>query len=310
MGNANKLVIHIGAHKTASSLLQGILRKNMNALAGQGLSALVDSVPIKATYRMNFVPRYRRLIWQAAENDGFTGQNEELDTLSQMIRHLVDELPYSKRVVSDERLLGPMPGYTNTLYPGAAYAAEFIERTFGDLSPSILLYIRDQAQYIESVYLQYFRETGRRGTFQDFFQTLDLDQFSWRRVVAPFTDRFGPDRVKIRSYDQDVREDILVPAFLSEIGYSGNLPFDRKRVNARFSEKAMEIYGKAYPHLDGQDRFKLQHQLKACFPVGRYPAPVLLRDEQKAMLMERFGEENLVMARGTFVESTNPERSD
>ena len=284
--------IHAGAHKTASSFLQDNLRLNSKRLkSSDNLSVFLNS----GVFHDKFLPNYKALINNSIAAGKLLIESPEYIQAYETLNELVTRKIVKKFIFSDERILGAMIGYTNTLYPGAEYAAEFLSQVTRKMNIKILLYIRNQADFLESCYLQYYRETGSECSFEDFKERIDFDSLSWKPLVSSFVKFFGDDSVKLISYEsskQGNRE--FVKTFFNSFSSLEDFEVKESIVNPRFSQKAMSIFGVVKPLMTQEEAFKFQSLLKELFPVGeKYPSPTLFTKEEKNKILEQYNDENI-----------------
>ncbi len=176
--------LHIGAHKTATSVVQHWLNQNQELhrpaglqylrrdelarMIGWGERLIADPAPLAARLaRFHADPRFRTLIG------------------------------------SYENVLGrPFPGGGDgRLYPNAERNIQALDRALGRSRCRILLSIRPQPDFVESYYLQSVHQGGWK-TFSAWVKSVDLDQLSWQPAVDALHATFGRDRVEVLDFRQ------------------------------------------------------------------------------------------------------------
>lgn len=270
------LILHVGAPKTGSSLVQKALQANKDKLDGLGYRTLVrhefDAATDKAHGR-----------WRRGRR-----RPELLTTALEQLRESVDGA--ENLIVSHEDLLGPIGSFRQ----GQLYQdAELVLRTAVDvLQPervSVILYVRRQDRFVESVYLQMVRQ-GYAKTFDEFYGPVTPEALRWDDLA---------DRIEASLPDGS---EVLVNYFedISQLGGRGfcrkfvaqiaprmhvELPFNTTAVNRGYSDVALRIALAANGHLERPDQRKLRAFLDENFSNVTHPKPVLLTTEQRAELL-------------------------
>lgn len=290
--NVKRAYVHIGAHKTASSYLQDHLRKNRKALRSEDISVMFTT----GEFESNFMPSYKSMIWESIESSKFDMSAPSSQTAIEVLGGVVRGVKTGSFVFSDERLLGPMLGYTKSLYPGAEYAAKFLSTVLADIEVVIVLYIRNQSEFIESAFLQHFRENGPKKDFSAFLAEIEIEGLSWLPVVRSFVDAFGAESLVVRSYEDINRgEQEFVNRFFETFTTLRDIVAQDVVVNPRFSLKAMEVFELAFPLLSSAEAHRFQGYLKQAFPVGEYAPPTLLSQEVKRKIDRLYSDQNIAI---------------
>ncbi|MDZ7833003.1 MAG: hypothetical protein U5L07_14745 [Desulfobacterales bacterium] len=267
----------------------------------------------KENYKEDFLKPYNRMLHKSYQVGRLVVEDADCIEAEIALKSRIMALKNNNFIYSDERLLGSILGYTSTLYPKARYASEFLRKLLFDLNyeTTIILYIRNQDELVESSYLQYFREQGPKHDFESFYQGLKLERLSWRNVVDPFVSDFSEDCVIIKNYGL-IREnlDYFIQDFFQIFSDLKDIKLYEKTINPSFSVKAMEIYGIVFPYLTSQERNKFQKVLKESFPLDEYPAPFLLTSEQRESLISRYNKENKMLVTDMAKTETCMENKD
>lgn len=283
------VVLHVGAHKTGTSLLQKYMRDNvqllrrhriwylsrgsMNNYVGWGDKLLRDPDPLARTIRQTLrIPWFKLLI---ASHENTLGR------------------PFAKDALDSSHL-----------YPRAPEIIDALGELLRPYRPKIFLSIRPQDQFLESYYLQSVHE-GRYETFEAWLDKIDLDAVSWIPIANKLFDTFGRDRVEIVDFRLIKQgQDAYIKHFFTRIDprYSFNVEYPARR-NPSISDKGLRMALAANPHLkSGQERKLLRKFLQKHFSNLRHPRPVLLSDEQKQWLDDRYAAEYETLVRGQHVD--------
>ena len=269
--------LHIGAHKTATSVVQRWLNQNqalhrpaglqylrreeLSRLIGWGERLIADPAPLAARMaRFNTDPRFRVLLG------------------------------------SYENVMGrPFPkGGDGRLYPNAERNVKALDRALGRSRCKILLSIRPQPDFVESYYLQTVHQ-GSHEPFSEWVKSVDLDGPSWQPMVDALHAAFGADRVEVIDFRiVQQGDEALVRHILHRVDPTlrvpiGTLPGPQNRsISARGLEMALAVN----PHLVVHaERHALRRFLQQHFSNVDSPRAVLFDPAERARVWELYREE-------------------
>lgn len=288
------VAFHVGAHKTATSLLQKYMRDNRQLLRRHGI------------YCVSRTATNRYVGW----GDKLLSDPEAVSTLVQ--RPL--RVPWFRLlVVSHENTLGrPFADGGAHLYPRAPEIIDGLAAALPRDRTKIVLSVRPQDELLESYYLQSVHEGGHLN-FGAWLDRLDLDALSWIPLVERLYDTFGRDRVEVLDFRLIANgQEAYIREFFARI--DPRRPFDIEyspRRNPSISEKGLRLALAANPQLKSSTERRLMRRfLQSSFSNVRYPRPALLSDEQRDWLRERYGgeyERIVGSAAGERLTSATPE---
>ena len=270
--SAPTVVYHVGAHKTGTSLVQAFLRARRPELARQGAD-FVTRGAMSELFQWG-----RRLLVDPGP-------------LAERIARTADDPAYRLLILSHENTLDRpfVPGRPG-LYPRTGEIAAALRPVLADYDHRIVLSVRPPADFVESYYLQTIHE-GAHHTFDRWLARVDPDALSWRPIVQTLKRTFGRDRVHVvdfRLIRQGQRA--FLDHFLHVVDPGLRLDTEYDTVaNASLSEKGLQMALGANPHLkNSQERGQLRVFLRNHFSNQRYPRPVLLNDDQRRSLQDRY----------------------
>jgi hypothetical protein len=269
------VALHVGAHKTGTSLLQAYLESDRHVLAKSGIGV------IGRDELGGFVAWGRRLI-------------DEPEALRD---HLTRMLEDPKREVvfgSNENMLGrPFDLGGGQLYPAAPKVIAALVEILAPFRPKVLLSLRPQADFLESYYLQSIHQGGH-DTFETWYGRLDQDALSWVPIVEELKAAFGADGLEIIDFRViHGGPGIFLNHILTRIdpAYDFEINFSETR-NPSVSEKGLRLALAANPLLqDRNERRAMRIFLRKYFSNVDYPRPNLLSEQQRAELDARYGAE-------------------
>ena len=280
-----QVILHFGAHKTGTSLIQKFMRDRPRLMARNGIAALARS----ETGRLIGWGEERHLARGGAELEA------ALDRAGDRARHFV--------ISHEDTLNRPLlPGKTG-LYPHARDNAQRLRDRLGSRAVRVVHYIRAQPEFVESYYLQTIHE-GSHHHFNDWFAPFAAMDLSWRPLHAALVAVFGRENVVLRSFEAEMARgqagflegffatfSDITPARMDGYAYA---PLR----NPSIGDRGLAIALAANRHLTtGAERKKMRKFLQQEFSNRDYPRPSLLSEAAKAAMTARYGEENAALLR-------------
>lgn len=279
-----KLVLHFGAHKTATSLIQKYMRDNRD---------LMNQNKIWFTIRSE---TNKFLGWGSPEalNEGVPAMRRDIDQAAKRGAKWF--------VVSHENALGrPFLPHKRGLYPAAQAAADALGELLRGYELASIYYLRGQEEFVESYYLQTVHQ-GAYLTFRDWRKEIDFNRLSWAPVVKALAAAFGKENSVIKDFSTEIgkgQSGYLASFFGSVMGAEvkpgsfGNFDYPEVR-NPSIGRKGLAIAMVANPYLSTHKERKLMRVfLQDNFSNKDYPRPTLLKDREKAKLRKQYESENL-----------------
>ena len=285
------VVLHLGAHKTGTSLIQKYMRDRPEVMRQNRIEALSRS--------------------SGDELIGW-GQDKILSKGLPIIRKKIrrSALQFRSRyVLSHENALGkPFAASGDTLYPDAAALARRIadgltgKRKIADSlivkRKAAVFYIRDQASFLESYYLQTIHE-GKYHLFDDWVKPMLGGSLSWAPLYRGLCEALGKENVLLKDFGGQIRAGQA--NFLSDF-FDSFMHVDAEKFqnfeypalrNPSIGDLGLEFALKINPYLKSKQEQKLARNfLQQVFSNVDYPRPVLLSEEQKQALKVQYMAEN------------------
>jgi len=230
-----RTVLHVGAHKTGTSLIQKFFR---------------DEVAPAATLPIAVVGR--------ADTNRLIGWGQQLEQRPERLRkRLEGELRTKQYVlVSHENTIGrPFDPEVSGLYPHAERLSKALLDISDPFDPLVVFYIRPLADFVESFYLQTVHQ-GSTSSFEEWFATIDHTALTWTGVVEAMEKSFGPDRVVVGDFREIADgQNRYISSFFRLTG----LPMpDKVRYrpvrNASVSVKGLELALQMNPFLETKEQ--------------------------------------------------------
>lgn len=276
------LVLHAGAHKTGTTLVQKALQANQEAFGRKGYEVFVRNDYEVATGRVH--SRWRR--------KGGSIRNVNLG-----FSLLRDQLAHENLVLSHEDLLASVDSFRH----GAIYgtAPDVLRIAHEELRPertTFLFYVRRQDRFVESSYLQKVR-MGSTLTFQEFMEPVTAERLRWDVLVEQMRDALPEGtEIKVKYFEtiKELKSRPFVRDFFAEtgVGVAPEFPFNTQGVNRGYSDVALKLALVGNAELDLDDSRTLRHFLDANFSNVTHPSPRLLSPEQRQDLLTALAPSN------------------
>lgn len=261
-----RVCLHIGVHKTASTHLQGVLKLNRSSLAKAGVYYL----PLKQCRETFTLPCIHKKLGSTERGAAFFEQAfAESHTA----------------LISDENVIGVV----DTLLAGHFYPRMIrnIKRIRAMIGPrrqlDIYCCIRNYADWIESAYLQTLKR--RITTFDTFMKKLTPEKLSWNHFVEGLREASGSSQVNLWTHESYSRNsDAILDKIADNLGAAFPKRLD-SRPNPSLSEAAVKILVAAEKEVRKEDRSKLYRFVRMNFSTNQeYPKPQLLTPELRSSL--------------------------
>ncbi|HVA26744.1 MAG TPA: hypothetical protein VNF68_01085 [Candidatus Baltobacteraceae bacterium] len=201
-------IIHVGTHKTGTTSLQLFLDANEDALRKGGLYLPRAGRPQEMAWGNH------RLAWELLVN----GESEDLRALLAELREVSPVC--AMLTAEDLSLLWARPDALVALAEGLASVG---------YAPKILMYLRPQAAYAESMYVErikqghlrpvaeYLEEVWTTGRYAQPGSAINIE-FTYSRLIRPFVEAFGRENVLLRVFQPDGTRSGIFRDLIATIG--------------------------------------------------------------------------------------------
>ncbi|HCN27560.1 MAG TPA: hypothetical protein DIT64_01990 [Verrucomicrobiales bacterium] len=271
------LFIHIGTHKTGSTAIQ-------RALPVGGAAALKEGL-----VRLDHHGDISRANWT----------DSDAEALASGFRRQMLERP-ARYLLTCEGFCGdPYQGYA-----GAPLIASRLRAATLDFDVSIVIFLRRQDDFIESIYTQLIHQGGSL-SFDAFLRSLPPGGLDWHRLLETYAAEFGRERLIVRRYHHDFypKPESLLEDFCSILGVSP-ASLEKKKASATpnqgYSREAQEIALLCNAHLDADDRKALRSLLQKISPKPVFQNYSYLDLPARQRLLETFAAGNAAVLRDYF----------
>lgn len=268
------IYIHIGTHKTGSTMIQHGLRDTSQSNPEEGwiysgTTATAKEIMRAEQYDKTLVQRF----------------NVEVQRMIQRAKsaHTV--------VLSSEALSGlPNDGYQNS-----NVVVSMLRDATNQYNVKIVIFLRRQDSFVESMYTQNIHE-GRSLDFESFLERYSSpDALDYRRMLNDLSSCFGDQNLFVRSYHESSKTGLL--ADFGEIIGSKSLGFSGQgEKNPSYSRPALEIAKICNRSLDQSRKRQLRRALQAVMAKNRLESFSYFSDEDRTTFLNRYQVSNREVA--------------
>ncbi|MGR3607283.1 MAG: hypothetical protein ACU0BN_00230 [Sulfitobacter sp.] len=281
------IFVHLGAHKTGSTLLQNMLFRNRESLVRQKVFYQ------RGPGRHPFFEYYRDQNMAAFQNR-CVELRERFQENAARYRHVV---------FSSETLFGTsdLSGGTR-LYPNAPWVLDILTGILKGMNVHFILYTRRQDDFIESTFINRLQTLATSShldhrallsrsdwsNFDNYLQSFDFQALSWHQLASEIADRFGRKTLTVRPYESiALGKRHYCEAFFGGVCDPSRLELTAEVYeNRSFSATAMHEFITQAPSLEYEDLKPLRLRLQAAYPVPHHPRPRLLSLRQRIGILE------------------------
>lgn len=287
-----KLFLHIGTWKTGSSTIQFNLHGLRKKLEKEGFFYL--SKENKMVINDGIIRNFTQI------EESYVKKSRE--KFKEILNRKRKENPQLNFISSAEEYSGnPFKGFKNA----GAVAGNLHEITKGlDLDIKILVYLRRQDDFFESLYQQSIR-LGDSHDFDEFCDQYDASDFNWKKLTEVYSEYFGADNIIVRRYHRKYlpEENSLIQDFGKIIGSEIVSNFEETRSrNKGFSRDTLEITKIMNKYFEGEERFRLRKiydRVNAKMPFEKY---AFFSADGREDFLKQYEESNHLVAKKYFGE--------
>lgn len=270
------ITLYLGAHKTATTHLQGILHANRERLADRGIKL---SMP--GDVRKEWLP-------------AFFHYCSHKDDAS---RAKIDELAPDKGtwLLTEENIAGVSNDFTHKsgIYPHVGARLKCLRKAWPDSEMRLFFSLRSYETFYRSAYSEVVRNRG----YIPFDQFYDEERFrgnSWVETVRQFIEVIPQEKITLWRYE-DFRQ--LVPSILRSMTGIENTEamiaaYHAETTRPSLSQKTIDILDSLYPVLERKESKKLVERINEAYPVSKgYASLRTFSDEQEKVFRKQYEED-------------------
>jgi len=245
-----KVVLHIGTEKTGTTSIQHFMSQNRTALLAKGV--LYPNLGPRKDAHFDLVNSVHPL-----DNGG--RHMEFLGPVTQPIDFLWNKLAECINEHSDKTIVLSAEHFSSRLRENALkYISDFFQKL--GITPEIIIYLRPQADYIESSYSTEIK-AGSPKVFKKVMEQYQSQalRYDYEQLIDLWASYFNKDSIKIIPYEKSSIGDDIRLNFLSAIGVRelSGLDLAKAKLNEKWSNPMLEFARLAnarMTHINGQER--------------------------------------------------------
>ena len=282
--------MHIGAHKTGTTFLQACLALGKEKFKSESISIVnrQDMIDEEAIFEN---------LWGYLKGD-LTLPNAVENSKGQLYQEIVAS--GNNVLISNEDLFKNIRKFGD-FYAKASKGIEFFQNLFEDYEIHVVFYIRNQIDYVSSIYTQ-FVHLGRSYSFNEFLKGELPKHLNWYKAVKKMEAVISKDLIHVETYESiiEVGESQFYERFLTLLGVVNTDQFTRdaeqvcngRKANRSFSAVAIQIFRNAAPLLEKNDRLKLRRYLQNNLSTATHDRARFFSDERAARLRSYYSKSN------------------
>jgi hypothetical protein len=269
--------LYLGAHKTATTHLQGILLANR---AGLSSGKVVLSAP--QDVRKEWLPKFFKYC-----------NNVNMRSDAQLLNDLTVIAPSSGLwILTEENIAGVSNDFAVKpgMYPAAGDRVKCIVDLFKSANVSLFFSLRSYDSFYRSAYSEVVRNRGYM-PFNEFYDEARFKDNSWVDMVGRLCDALPQNKIVLWKFE-DFRP--LVPQLLQRMtGIEKVQPlidaYKAETTRPSLSQKTIEILADLHKVLDRSELLALVERINRAYSVERgYPPYRAFSDEQEARFAEKY----------------------
>jgi hypothetical protein len=213
----------------------------------------------------------------------------DLQQSRNMMQAIISQSPEPIIVFSKEAFAGD----PHRAYENLTQVAADLKRILEPWPICILIGVRRQDTFVESLYSQYIKSGGTQ-PFDEYRRVLDDRKLDWLRIVVELERVFQPGSVHVRVFDDFPRDsDALAKHMLGALVPDLWLRRTRKKqANLGYSRSTLEVARCANQWLDPRERKSLRRFLETRFPRRSGESLSLYSEEQRSALLAYYEPSN------------------
>ena len=281
------LFLHLGAHKTATTTLQNVLKHNEAALEVRGLARIKTQT--------------RHLFWHLYRDGDREAFKKRRRTLARKLQQY--DAGWPNAILSSETMFGTSDLHgVDRFYPLADTALRVLAQLTSGMDRKVIFYVRRQDDFIESSFINRLQTLATSlhldharlladtswSSFAHYLDSFVPAQLSWLNLIERMETHFGADNLIIRPFETIRRgKASYAEAFLAPMCATDGLELSPPIYeNRSFSAKALEEFIRLAPQQGFENLRSLRLRLQDEYPNTVYPRPTLLSPDQRQEILQ------------------------
>jgi len=271
-----KLTLYLGAHKTATTHLQGILHANRNRLAEEGIKLSMPG-DVRKEWLQSF----------------FHWCNHKDSDSREKIQKAAPEK--GTWLLTEENIAGVSNDFTikSGIYPHIGARLKCLRSAWPEPEMELFFSLRSYETFYRSAYSEVVRNRGYI-PFDEFYDEERFKNNSWVETVRQFVEVIPQERITLWRYE-DFRK--LVPSILKAMTGIDDTEtmiaaYKAETTRPSLSQKTIDILDSLHPVLNRQESKKLVERINNAYPVsGGYEALRTFSSEEEARFKAQYDDD-------------------
>lgn len=269
--------LYLGAHKTATTHLQGILMANR-----EGLSKSSIALSAPQDVRKDWLPKFFKYC-----------NNMNMRNDGQLVRDLTAIAPTNGIwILTEENIAGVSNDFAVKpgMYPAAADRVKCIKDIFRDANVSLFFSLRSYESFYRSAYSEVVRNRGYI-PFEEFYDETRFKHNSWFDMVQRLCDVLPQNKIVLWKFE-DFRA--LLPQLLQRMTGIEKVQslieaYKAETTRPSLSQKTIDILGDLHKVLDRSESLALVERINRAYSVASgHPPYRAFSDQQEAMFAKKY----------------------
>jgi len=284
MKNLEKIILYLGAHKTATTHLQGILHANRECLAEERIRLSMPS-----DVRKEWLPAFFH--W-CNHKDA-----ESKQTMDRLVPVEGTWLLTEENIAGVSNDFSRLPG----MYPKIDKRLKFLRKAYPDVEMELFFSLRSYETFYRSAYSEVVRNRGYL-PFDEFYDKERFRSNSWLEMVRRIVQVIPQERITLWRYE-DFRT--LVPEILRRMTGVENTEamiaaYHAETTRPSLSQKTIDILDALHPVLNRHESKKLVERINHAYPVSEGHAPLRTFTPEQEERFRRQYQEDVEAIRSEF----------
>jgi hypothetical protein len=246
-----KIKLHLGAHKTATTHLQQMLKSSQEYLYQRGVAL---STPTEL--RQKWMPSFFEYMQSGDEK---------------FLKEIRINQSYSSWIISEENFSGVSYDLKiqSGIYPNLQKRLELFKNIFKEHEIEIFFSIRSYHEFYRSAYLEVVRNRGYL-PFEEFYNEERFKDNSWVSVIEAMVELCGEESITLWRYE-DFRS--LMPTVLAQMTGLEDVKniiasYQVQKTRPSLSAKSLQVLESFYSSGHPEEGKKIVEHLTKKYPIG------------------------------------------
>ena len=237
------VILHLGSHKTGSSAIQKALITNKDKF--KNLSPNITSFMFEPIFYSFYTHKDQKGLQQLKKKYKEEFRQQKHETLLFSNEDLSFCNPYYAKLLAlayphtQKRIPLDTLSYTNDRAQCYSQLFDY----FRDYDITIVIYLRRQDLFIESLYCEFLKNSNLSLPFHDFLTTYPIVKLDWNHWIEDIKKSFPTANLHIRLFEKSkLKQENVVTDFFDILNINTtHLELNKSNINERLNKESIEI---------------------------------------------------------------------